>query len=159
MTIIDYHYHNHPNITFWIFWIWKPRNWGRWSTTPRSGRKAVAFVRGTKFTAKMSGGFLSNGSSRPRNWTVKLLLNKSVSEPRTPTAYDVGASFCHGNAFYGIFILNLLNMSTLELVHLKDEHGDFMKKTVDQKEVMYLEWIKQQLDIIGLLTFKTISLR
>ena len=154
MTIIDHHDHNHPNITFRI---WIPRNWGRWSTTPRSGRKAVAFVRRTKFTAKMSGGFLSNGSSTPRNWTVKLLLNKSISEPRTPTAYDVGASFCHGNAFYGIFIL--LNLSTLEFLHLKDENGDFMKKTVDQKEVMYLEWIKQQLNIIGLLTLKTISLR
>jgi len=90
----------------------------------------------TRFTAKMSGGFLLRGSSRPRNWTVKLLLNKSVSEPRTPTAYDVGVSFCHGNTSF-----ELLRF-IFEFLHLKDEAGDFMKKVVDQKELTYLEWIK-----------------
>lgn len=84
----------------------------------------------------MSGGFLLRGSSRPRNWTVKLLLNKSVSEPRTPTAYDVGVSFCHGNTSF-----ELLRF-IFEFLHLKDEAGDFMKKVVDQKELTYLEWIK-----------------
>ena len=29
-----------------------------------------------------------------------------------------------------------------DILHLKDENGDFMKKTVDQKELVYLEWIK-----------------